>query len=98
VPSTIWRPWNQGWPRSPPNKLAQRWARPHLSVRERAIACLAVDVLYQTLGESLRLHAALALAAGATEETFRDLIRGMARVRARPRLGGRGGSAPTAPN
>ncbi|MEU8104080.1 carboxymuconolactone decarboxylase family protein [Nonomuraea muscovyensis] len=60
------------------DQLAQRWARPHLSVRERAIACLTVDVFYQTLGESMRLHAALARADGATEETFRDLIRGLA--------------------
>jgi alkylhydroperoxidase/carboxymuconolactone decarboxylase family protein YurZ len=60
------------------DQLAQRWARPHLSVRERAIACLVVDAFYQTLGESLRLHAAVARAAGATEETFRDLIRGLA--------------------
>jgi alkylhydroperoxidase/carboxymuconolactone decarboxylase family protein YurZ len=60
------------------DQLAGRWARPHLSVRERAIACLVVDVFYQTLGESLCLHAALARAAGATEETFRDLVRGLA--------------------
>ncbi|GAA3045780.1 carboxymuconolactone decarboxylase family protein [Streptomyces roseofulvus] len=60
------------------DQLAQRWARPHLTVRERAVACLAVDVLYQTLGDSLRLHAALARAAGATDETLRDLVRGMA--------------------
>lgn len=60
------------------DQLAQRWARPHLSIRERAIACLTVDVFYQTLGRSLRLHAELARSAGATEETFRDLIRGLA--------------------
>jgi alkylhydroperoxidase/carboxymuconolactone decarboxylase family protein YurZ len=60
------------------DQLAQRWARPHLSIRERAIACLTVDVFYQTLGQSMRLHAALAQADGATEETFRDLIRGLA--------------------
>ncbi|MEV4065203.1 carboxymuconolactone decarboxylase family protein [Nonomuraea dietziae] len=60
------------------DQLAQRWARTHLSVRERAIACLVVDVFYQTLGESLRLHAELAKAAGATEETLRDLLRGLA--------------------
>ncbi|MBG0831515.1 carboxymuconolactone decarboxylase family protein [Planomonospora sp. ID67723] len=60
------------------DQLAQRWARPHLSIRERAIACLTVDVIYQTLGPSLRLHAELARSAGATDETFRDLIRGLA--------------------
>ncbi|MFC5827283.1 carboxymuconolactone decarboxylase family protein [Nonomuraea insulae] len=60
------------------DQLAQRWARPYLSVRERAIACLVVDVFYQTLGQPMRLHAELARSAGATEETFRDLIRGLA--------------------
>ncbi|WP_431898888.1 carboxymuconolactone decarboxylase family protein [Nonomuraea sp. bgisy101] len=60
------------------DQLAQRWARPGLTVRERAIACLAVDVLYQTLDESLHLHAELARGAGATDETLRDLLRGMA--------------------
>ncbi|MGK8557237.1 carboxymuconolactone decarboxylase family protein [Nocardia gipuzkoensis] len=60
------------------DQFAQRWARPYLDVRERALACLVVDILYQTLGESLRLHAEVARAGGATEETFRDLIRGVA--------------------
>ena len=60
------------------DQLAQRWGRPHLSVRERAIACLVVDVFYQTLGEPLRVHAELARIAGAAEETLRDLIRGLA--------------------
>jgi alkylhydroperoxidase/carboxymuconolactone decarboxylase family protein YurZ len=60
------------------DQLAQRWGRPHLSVRERAIACLVVDVAYQTLGESLRLHAELARAGGATDDTLRDLLRGVA--------------------
>jgi alkylhydroperoxidase/carboxymuconolactone decarboxylase family protein YurZ len=60
------------------DQLAQRWARPHISVRERAIACLVVDVCYQTLGESLHLHAELARAAGATDDTLRDLLRGIA--------------------
>ncbi|GAA4959139.1 alkylhydroperoxidase/carboxymuconolactone decarboxylase family protein YurZ [Nonomuraea thailandensis] len=59
------------------DQLAQRWARPHLSVRERAIACLVADVFHQTLGESLRLHAELARSAGATEDTLRDLLRGI---------------------
>lgn len=60
------------------DQLAQRWARPHLSVRERAIACLVVDVLYGTLGESLHLHAELARSAGAGDDTLRDLLRGVA--------------------
>lgn len=60
------------------DQLAQRWARPHLSVRERSLACLTVDVFHQTLGPSMRLHAELARSDGATDETFRDLIRGLA--------------------
>jgi len=60
------------------DQLAQRWARPHLNARERALACLVVDVFNQTLGESLRVHAALARSAGATDDTLRDLLRGMA--------------------
>ncbi|WP_101789035.1 carboxymuconolactone decarboxylase family protein [Nonomuraea indica] len=60
------------------DQLAQRWARPGLGVRERAIACLVVDILYQTLGESMRLHVELAKSAGATDETVRDLLRGVA--------------------
>ncbi|MEU4332424.1 carboxymuconolactone decarboxylase family protein [Nonomuraea dietziae] len=60
------------------DQLAQRWARPHLSVRERAIACLTVDVFYQTFDESLRLHAELAKAGGATDDTLRDLLCGVA--------------------
>lgn len=59
-------------------QLARLRGRPYLSVRERAIACLVVDILYQTLGESLRLHADLARSAGATEETFQDLLAGVA--------------------
>jgi 4-carboxymuconolactone decarboxylase len=47
-------------------------------VRERAIACLVVDILYQALDGSLRLHADLARSAGATEETFQDLLAGVA--------------------
>ncbi|MEV4492518.1 carboxymuconolactone decarboxylase family protein [Micromonospora coxensis] len=60
------------------DQLAQRWARPHLSIRERALACLVVDIHYQTLGESLRLHAELARSAGATDDTLRDLLRAVA--------------------
>ncbi|WP_454198642.1 carboxymuconolactone decarboxylase family protein [Nocardia sp. Marseille-Q1738] len=60
------------------DQFAQRWTRPHLSVRERALACLVVDIFYQTLGASLHLHAELARSDGATENTLRDLIRGVA--------------------
>ncbi|MBF6132081.1 carboxymuconolactone decarboxylase family protein [Nocardia otitidiscaviarum] len=60
------------------DQFAQRWTRPHLSIRERALTCLVVDIFYQTLDESLRLHAELARTDGATDATLRDLIRGVA--------------------
>lgn len=59
-------------------QLAQRWSRPGLSVRERAIACLAVDILYQTLGDSFRLHVGLALAAGADGDVLDEVLQGIA--------------------
>lgn len=59
-------------------QLAQRWSRPGLSLRERAIACLAVDILDQTLGDSFRLHLELALAAGADRDVLDDVLRGIA--------------------
>lgn len=59
-------------------QFAQRWSRPGLSVRERAIACLAVDILYQTLGGSFHLHVNLALAAGADRNVLDDVLRGIA--------------------
>jgi 4-carboxymuconolactone decarboxylase len=44
----------------------QRWDRDdELSARERALSCLAADVLNQTLDESFALHVDLATAAGA---------------------------------
>lgn len=53
----------------------QRWvAGGDLSRRERALSCLAVDVLHQTLDESFDLHADLALAAGATGEHLRAVL------------------------
>lgn len=59
-------------------QLAQRWSRPGLSVRERAIACLAVDILDQTLGDSFRLHLDLARAAGADRDVLDDVLQGIA--------------------
>jgi 4-carboxymuconolactone decarboxylase len=59
-------------------QFAQRWARPGLSMRERAIACLAVDVHYQTLGESFALHVGLARAAGLEDATFHVILQGIA--------------------
>jgi 4-carboxymuconolactone decarboxylase len=51
-----------------------RWTRPGLSVRERALATIATDVLNGTLDHSLRLHVTLALTNGAGEEQIRAVI------------------------
>ena len=50
------------------DQFNQRWSGDDLSPRERALACLAADVLNQTLDESLALHVDLATAAGAGPE------------------------------
>jgi 4-carboxymuconolactone decarboxylase len=52
----------------------ERWAGGDLSRRERALACVATDVLNQTLDESLALHVHLALAAGADEAQVRAVL------------------------
>src|SRR5882757_1882208 len=49
-----------------------------ITVRERAIATLTVDVLYQTLQESFRGHVSRALGAGATPDEVRDAVRATA--------------------
>lgn len=49
-----------------------------ISVRERAFATIAVDVLYQTLEESFRAHVARALNAGATPDEVRAAVRATA--------------------
>jgi alkylhydroperoxidase/carboxymuconolactone decarboxylase family protein YurZ len=46
-----------------------------LSVRERAFATMTVDVLYQTLEESFRVHVTRALSAGATPDDVRAVVR-----------------------
>jgi len=46
-----------------------------LSVRERAFATITVDVLYQTLEESFRVHVTRALGAGATPQDVRAVVR-----------------------
>ncbi|GAA4968638.1 alkylhydroperoxidase/carboxymuconolactone decarboxylase family protein YurZ [Nonomuraea thailandensis] len=46
-----------------------------LSVRERAFVTMTVDVLFQTLQESFRAHLTRALAAGATPEEARAVVR-----------------------
>lgn len=50
-----------------------------LSVRERAFATMTVDVLYQTLEESFRIHVTRALSAGATPDEARAVVRFSAR-------------------
>jgi 4-carboxymuconolactone decarboxylase len=56
------------------NQYNQRWGRGDLSPRERALACIATDVLNQTLDESFTLHIDLAFAAGAGDEQVRAVV------------------------
>ncbi len=56
------------------NQFNQRWNSGDLSPRERALACLAADVLNQTLDESFTLHADLATAAGAGREQINAVL------------------------
>ncbi|MBW8711276.1 MAG: carboxymuconolactone decarboxylase family protein, partial [Mycobacterium sp.] len=53
---------------------SQRWGSGELSPRERALACIAADVLNQTLDESFSLHIDLARAAGAGDEQVRAVL------------------------
>lgn len=57
-----------------------RWDTALLSVRERALLCVAVDVLQQTLGAPMRAHVEAALAADVDEETLRSLLRLMSEL------------------
>jgi alkylhydroperoxidase/carboxymuconolactone decarboxylase family protein YurZ len=52
-----------------------RWNRDTLTVRERALATLAADVLYQTLDDSFRLHIDIARTSGAADEQIRAVLR-----------------------
>jgi alkylhydroperoxidase/carboxymuconolactone decarboxylase family protein YurZ len=45
-----------------------------MSPRERALSCVAADVLNQTLGESFTLHVGLAKAAGAGREQINAVL------------------------
>jgi 4-carboxymuconolactone decarboxylase len=45
-----------------------------LSPRERALACIAADVLNQTLDQSFSLHIKLAMAAGADDVQVRAVL------------------------
>jgi 4-carboxymuconolactone decarboxylase len=56
------------------NQFNQRWRNDDLSPRERALACLAADVLNQTLDESFALHVDLATAAGAGREQVNAVL------------------------
>jgi 4-carboxymuconolactone decarboxylase len=56
------------------DQFNQRWRSGDLSPRERALACIAADVLNQTLDESFALHVDLATAAGASEEQIRAVL------------------------
>ncbi len=56
------------------NQFDQRWGSGELSPRERALACVAADVLNQTLDESFELHVDLALRAGACDEQVRAVL------------------------
>jgi len=55
-------------------QFAERWGRGGLSTRERALATIAVDVMYQTLDEPFALHLDLARRAGAGERQIRQVI------------------------
>lgn len=52
----------------------QRWCSGDLSARERALACIAADVVNQTVDESFALHIDLAVAAGAGDEQVRAVL------------------------
>jgi 4-carboxymuconolactone decarboxylase len=56
------------------NQYNQRWGSGDLSPRERALACVAADVLNQTLDESFAWHLDMALAAGASDEQIRAVL------------------------
>jgi 4-carboxymuconolactone decarboxylase len=55
-------------------QFEQRWARPTVNTRERVLATIAVDVMYQTLDEPFALHLELARQAGATEAQVRNVF------------------------
>lgn len=46
-----------------------------LSERERGLACLSIDVHYQTLDETFRIHVGRAMRGGATREDVRAALR-----------------------
>jgi 4-carboxymuconolactone decarboxylase len=56
------------------DQFNQRWGAADLSSRERALACVATDVMNQTLDESFALHVDLALGNGATAEQIHAVL------------------------
>jgi 4-carboxymuconolactone decarboxylase len=56
------------------DQVIDRWSRPELSIRERALCTIAVDVLNGTLDDSFHLHVDVALSHGAGEEQVRAVI------------------------
>jgi alkylhydroperoxidase/carboxymuconolactone decarboxylase family protein YurZ len=52
----------------------ERWGRPNLSLRERALCTIATDVLNGTLDASFRLHIDIALGNGADEQQVRAVL------------------------
>lgn len=56
------------------DQFVQRWGRPDLTVRERALCTIATDVLNGTLDESFRLHVGLALDHGAEMAQVRAVL------------------------
>jgi 4-carboxymuconolactone decarboxylase len=52
----------------------QGWSDGALTARERSLACLATDVLHQTLDESFHLHVRLAIAAGADRPAIEAVL------------------------
>ncbi|WP_435875396.1 carboxymuconolactone decarboxylase family protein [Nonomuraea dietziae] len=77
------------------DQLAQRWTRPHLSVRERALACLVVDVFYQTGAVPAPARRAGQGGRGHRGDPARSAA-GCGRIRHAAGLGRRAGAAPEA--
>lgn len=56
------------------DQMTERWNRPGLSLRERALCTIATDVCQGTLDESFRMHVDLARAHGAGDEPIRAVL------------------------
>jgi 4-carboxymuconolactone decarboxylase len=56
----------------------EAWSLPGLSSREKALLCLANDILYQHLGLPLRMHVEMALANAVFRQDLREVIRHLA--------------------